>query len=97
MAQIPFSDYLSAHRALKNKVSANLLATLPEFDADGKPIPMEWTRLRFTAAEVPRLILRLADAVFEPRQVLLYGMRRATVGGTETTMLSLSAQKGLKE
>jgi len=56
MARVPFSDYLSAHRALRNEVSANLLSTLPEFDADGKPIPMPWTRLRFTAAEVPRLI-----------------------------------------
>ncbi|MGI9342042.1 MAG: DUF1538 domain-containing protein [Gammaproteobacteria bacterium] len=56
MAEIPFSDYLSARRAVRNEVSANLLTKLPEFDADGKPIPMEWTRLRFSAAEVPRLI-----------------------------------------
>lgn len=64
MAQIPFSDYQSAHRALKNEVSANLLATLPEFDADGNPIPMEWPRLRFTAAEIPRLIQPYVSARF---------------------------------
>ena len=56
MAQIPFSDYLSAHRALKNEISANLLVTLPDFDADGQPIPLERKPLRFTAAEVLRLI-----------------------------------------
>ena len=57
MAQVPFSDYLSARRKLTNEVSANLLTTLPELDADGKPVPMmEWTRLRFSASEVPRLI-----------------------------------------
>ena len=56
MAQIPFSDYLSAHRALKKEVSVNLVTTLPEFDADGKPIPVEWPRTRFTPTEVLRLI-----------------------------------------
>jgi hypothetical protein len=56
MAQIPFSDYLSARRALKNEVSANLFMTLPEFDADGKPIPVEWAPMRFTTTEVLRLI-----------------------------------------
>ena len=57
MAQIPFSDYLSAHRALKNEFSANLLVTLPEFDADGKPIPLgPAPPLRFTPTEVLRLI-----------------------------------------
>ena len=56
MAQIPFSDYLSARRALKNEVSANLFMTLPEFDADGKPIPVEVEPTRFTTTEVLRLI-----------------------------------------
>jgi len=42
MARIPYSDYLNASRALKkNKISANLLMPLPEFDADGKPIPVD--------------------------------------------------------
>ncbi|MGI9264003.1 MAG: DUF1538 domain-containing protein [Gammaproteobacteria bacterium] len=53
---MPFSDYLSAHRAVKGEVSANLLTKLPEFDADGRPIPMEWPKFRFKASEVPRLI-----------------------------------------
>jgi len=56
MPRIPFSDYLSAHRALKSEVSANLILTLPEFDADGKPIPVELESTRFTATEVLRLI-----------------------------------------
>jgi hypothetical protein len=56
MAQIRFSDYLSAKRALKNEISANLLTKLPEFDADGKPIPLEQEPVRFTATEVLRLI-----------------------------------------
>ncbi len=56
MAQIPFSDYLSARRALKNEVSVNLLTKLPDFDADGKPIPVEWAPMRFTTTEVLRLI-----------------------------------------
>ena len=57
MAQIPFSDYLSASHALKkNEVSANLLTTLPEFDAAGKPIPVVWPPMRFTATEGLRLI-----------------------------------------
>ena len=57
MARIPFSDYLSASRALKkNKISASLLMPLPEFDADGKPIPVEWVPKRFTATEGLRLI-----------------------------------------
>jgi hypothetical protein len=56
MAQIPFSDYWSARRASKNEVSANVLTTLPEFDADGKPIPVETAPMRFTTAEALRLI-----------------------------------------
>ena len=56
MAQIPFSDYLSARRAVKNEVSANLLMTLPEIDADGNPIPVETAPIQFTASEVLRLI-----------------------------------------
>ncbi len=56
MAQIRFSDYLSAHRAVKSEVSANLLTTVPELDADGKPIPVELEPMRFTAPEVLRLI-----------------------------------------
>ena len=56
MAQVPFSKYLSARHAATNDVSANLLTTLPEFDADGKPIPVEWPRPRFTASEIARLI-----------------------------------------
>ena len=56
MAQIRFSDYLSAKRALKNEISANLLTKLPEFDADGKPIPLEQEPVRFSATEVLRLI-----------------------------------------
>lgn len=43
MPRIPFSEYLSAHRALKNEVSAYLFMTLPEIDADGKPIPQAVT------------------------------------------------------
>ena len=35
MSGIPFKDYLDAHRASTNEVSANLLMTMPEFDADG--------------------------------------------------------------
>jgi len=56
MAQIRFSDYLSAHRAVKNEVSANLLTTAPELDSDGKPIPVELEPMRFTVPEVLRLI-----------------------------------------
>jgi len=56
MARISFSDYMSAHRTLKNEVSANLFMTLPEFDANGKPIPVEQPPMRFTATEVLRLI-----------------------------------------
>ncbi len=56
MAQVSFSDYLSAHRALKNEVSGNLFTKLPEFDADGKPIPMEQEPVRFSATEVLLLI-----------------------------------------
>jgi len=56
MARIPFADYTRADRALKNEVSANLLTTVPELDADGKPIPVELEPVRFTAPEVLRLI-----------------------------------------
>jgi hypothetical protein len=64
MPRIPFSDYLSAHRVLKNEVSANLLLPPPELDADGKPIPMKLIRVRFTAKEVPRLIQPYVSARF---------------------------------
>ncbi|MGI9234326.1 MAG: DUF1538 domain-containing protein, partial [Woeseiaceae bacterium] len=64
MAQIPFSDYMSARRVLKNEVSANTFLTMPEFDADGKPIPMEQGPLRFTASEVLRLIQPYVSARF---------------------------------
>jgi len=56
MAQIPFSDYLNAQRVLNNEMSANHLMTLPEFDADGKPIPVKLAPMRFTVAEGLRLI-----------------------------------------
>ena len=57
MARIPFLDYLNSSRALKkNKISANLLMPLPEYDTDGKPIPVEWVPKRFTATEGLRLI-----------------------------------------
>jgi len=56
MARISFADYRRADRALKNEVSANLLTTLPEFDADAKPIPIKLEPVRFTAPEVLRLI-----------------------------------------
>ena len=47
---------MSARRAVTNHISANLITRLPEFDADGRPTPLEWTRLEFSASEVPRLI-----------------------------------------
>ncbi len=56
MFQISFSNFLSANRALKNEISANLLTKLPELDADGKPIPMKREPVRFTATEGLRLI-----------------------------------------
>ncbi|MGI9235743.1 MAG: DUF1538 family protein, partial [Woeseiaceae bacterium] len=56
MAQIPFSDYMSARRVLKNEVSANSFLTTPEFDSDGKPIPVQKGPLQFTTNEVLRLI-----------------------------------------
>lgn len=56
MAQIRFSDYLSAYRALTNEVSANLLTKLPEVNEDGKPIPVKEDSVPFTPAEVVRLI-----------------------------------------
>ncbi|MGI9325193.1 MAG: DUF1538 domain-containing protein [Pseudomonadales bacterium] len=56
MAQIRFSDFLGAHDALNNEVSANLLTTLPEIDAEGQPIPLEPPQIRFTVAEGLRLI-----------------------------------------
>jgi hypothetical protein len=56
MAQIRYSDYLSAHRALTNEVSANLLTPSPKFDAEGKLIPMPLPPVRLTIPEVTRLI-----------------------------------------
>ena len=56
MPHIRFTDYTRAYRAVNNEVSANLLAPAPESDADGRPIPMEWPRIRFTATEVLRLV-----------------------------------------
>jgi len=47
-------------------------------------------------ADVPRLILQLANAVFEPRQILLYGFR--TAGSSDAArVLTLSAHRGLDE
>lgn len=56
MARIPFKDYVGAHRASNNEYSANLLLTLPEFDSEGKPVPMDWEPDRYSASEIPRLI-----------------------------------------
>jgi len=44
--------------------------------------------------DIPRLILQLANAIFEPRQILLYGFRAAGADGRER-MLTLSAHQGL--
>jgi len=46
-------------------------------------------------SEVPRLILKLADAVFDPKQVLLYGIRNEP--DSQKRVLALSAQRGLIE
>ncbi len=64
MFQISFSNFLSANRAHKNEISANLLTKLPELDADGKPIPMKREPVRFTATEVLRLIQPYVSARF---------------------------------
>ncbi len=56
MPNIPFADYKHAHSALKREISANEILSLPEFDADGKPIPVTQAPLRLTTAEALRLI-----------------------------------------
>jgi diguanylate cyclase (GGDEF)-like protein len=66
---------------------ANLALALPRVVRDLNRDDVE-------PAEVPRLILRLADAVFEPKQVLLYGIR--TVEGSKTEReLQLSLHRGI--
>ncbi len=56
MPQIPASKFLSAHRAVKSEISANLLTITPEFDADGNPIPVEHAPIQLTVIEGLRLI-----------------------------------------
>ncbi len=56
MAEIPFKDYANARRAASNEISANRLMPLPDFDADGNPIPARWEREKYRAGEISRLI-----------------------------------------
>jgi hypothetical protein len=66
---------------------ANLALALPRVVRDLNRDDVE-------PAEVPRLILRLADAVFEPKQVLLYGIRPVEGSKTER-VLHLSLHRGI--
>jgi diguanylate cyclase (GGDEF)-like protein len=68
---------------------ANLALALPH-------VVRDLNRDDVDPADVPRLILQLANAVFEPRQVLLYGFRTAGAG-SEGRVLSLTACRGLEK
>jgi len=66
---------------------ANLALALPR-------VVRDLNRDDVDPADVPRLILRLADAVFEPKQVMLYGIRGSN-DSAKGRVLSLSAHRGL--
>jgi diguanylate cyclase (GGDEF)-like protein len=66
---------------------ANLALALPH-------VVRDLNRDDVDPADVPRLILQLANAVFEPKQILLYGFRTAGAGN-EGRVLTLSAKRGL--
>ena len=68
---------------------ANLALALPH-------VVRDLNRDDLDPADVPRLILRLAHAIFEPRQVLFYGIRAGQKPG-EGRVLSLIAHHGLEQ
>ncbi len=68
---------------------ANLALALPH-------VVRDLNRDDLDPADVPRLILRLAHAIFEPRQVLFYGIRAGRKPG-EKRVLSLIAHRGLEQ
>jgi diguanylate cyclase (GGDEF)-like protein len=68
---------------------ANLALAMPS-------IVRELNRDDVEPEDVPRLILQLANAIFEPRQILLYNVCVAAPGSREC-VLSLKAHKGLTE
>jgi len=68
---------------------ANLALALPH-------VVRDLNRDDLDPGDVPRLILQLAHAIFEPRQVLFYGIRVGREPGAER-VLSLIAHHGLEQ
>ena len=68
---------------------ANLALALPH-------VVRDLNRDDLDPADVPRLILQLAHAIFEPRQILFYGIRAGQKHGEER-VLSLIAHRGLEQ
>lgn len=69
---------------------ANLALSLPH-------VVRDMNRNDLDVSEVPRLILQLANSIFQPGQVLLYGVRTKAGGDWKQRELHLIAHRGLDQ